>query len=77
MRFGLREVGILVSVGALIFCCSCEKHHLGELPPVQREHAELAKGEVLDPDMVTERPAHAAASENPTPVEFFPAPTPR
>src|SRR5256885_5059042 len=44
MHFGVRQTAAAVSAVALIFCCSCEKHHLGEDPEVQKEHV-VAPGE--------------------------------
>src|SRR6266705_1393864 len=38
MQFWVRQTAAAFSAAALIFCCSCEKHHLGEDPEVQREH---------------------------------------
>lgn len=71
------KVGVFVSGVALIFCCSCEEHHLGELPTVQKEHVDLASGTNEDSDVVKERSASPAPSANPTPAEFFPEATPR
>ena len=44
MHFGVREIAATISAVALIFCCSCEKHRLGEDPEVQKEHVDQAKG---------------------------------
>jgi len=78
MHFGSRRTAILLSAGAIIFCCSCEKHHLGEMPEVQREHGELASRSAEDLDVVKERPAAPPTpSAKPTPAEFFPESNPR
>jgi hypothetical protein len=78
MHFALRNTAILVVIGLLILCCSCEEHRVGELPTVQREHFELAGGSEEDSDVVKERSAAPApSSANPTPPEFFPTATPR
>jgi hypothetical protein len=77
MHFGFRRTAILLSAGALIFCCSCEEHHLGEMPEVQRERVELASGSAEDSDVVKERSAaQPTPSAKPTPAEFFPETTP-
>jgi hypothetical protein len=39
----LRQGVIAVSLGMLLFCISCEKHPLGQMPEVQREQADPAK----------------------------------
>jgi len=73
----LYKIGVFLSGVALIFCCSCEKHQLGELPAVQKEHVDLANGSEANSDVVKERPASPESSVAPTPVEFFPEATPR
>jgi hypothetical protein len=53
----------------LFLVCSCEKHHVGEYPEVQRELADVIK----KPDAaesVVAPPTPAAAQ--PTPAQFFP-----
>jgi hypothetical protein len=77
MHFGSRRTAILLSAGALIFCCSCEEHHLGEMPEVQTEHVDLARGSAEDLDVVKERSASPTPSAKPTPAEFFPQSNPR
>ena len=42
MAFLLREVVVGVATGLLLFCSSCEKHPLGEMPEVQREQLDPA-----------------------------------
>jgi hypothetical protein len=77
MHFGSCRTAILLSAGALIFCCSCEEHHLGEMPEVQREHVDLAGGSADDSDLIKERSAAPTPSAKPTPAEFFPESNPR
>jgi hypothetical protein len=78
MYFAFRNAAALVSLGILILCSSCEKHELGEFPPAQREHSELAKASAVDPDSIQERTeASPAPTPKPTPAEFFPEGTPR
>jgi len=58
------RTGIFVIGAALLLSISCEKHHAGEYPEVQRELMTLAN----DP-----RPGPTpAASATATPVKFFP-----
>jgi hypothetical protein len=77
MRFDLRKAGVIFAVGAILFCCSCEMHHLGEDPGVQRERVDLVTGSKEDSDIVKEVPASPMPSAKPTPAEFFPESNPR
>jgi hypothetical protein len=43
MAFLLRQGVITLSLGILLFCISCEKHPLGQMPEVQREQPDPAK----------------------------------
>lgn len=38
-----RQGVIALSLGALLFCVSCEKHPIGQMPEVQREQPDPAK----------------------------------
>jgi hypothetical protein len=65
MRFLLRRAGLALTTGLLIFCCSCERHHVGELPEDQK----------LEQDGETHATApHASPSPavRATPANFFP-----
>jgi len=68
MAFLLRQIGIAFMTALLIFCSSCEKHPLGEIPEVQREQVDPAKAWSQASDMDSEK-----SSSSPTPAEFFPA----
>jgi hypothetical protein len=70
MAFLLRQVGIAFMTALLIFCSSCEKHPLGEIPEVQREQVDPAKAWSQASQMDSEK-----SSSSPTPAEFFPAKT--
>ena len=63
MRFSVGATGIALAVASLI-SISCEKHHVGELPEVQKEKVDLAVGHEAD--------SSAAPAAKPTPAEFFP-----
>jgi hypothetical protein len=58
------------ALGALLLAFTgCERHHVGEIPELQREH--------LHPlELAAEEPDHAAvphpAPATPTPADFFP-----
>jgi hypothetical protein len=77
MRLDVPKLGAVISTGALIVFCSCEEHHLGELPPVQKERTDLATSSAQNSDVVKERPMSPEGSPNPAPAEFFPSATPR
>jgi hypothetical protein len=70
MAFLLRQIGIAFMTALLIFCSSCEKHPLGEMPEVQREQVDPAKAWSQASKMDSEK-----SSSSPTPAEFFPAKT--
>jgi hypothetical protein len=64
--FRFRFSPLAALAGLILVFTSCERHHLGEMPEVQREH--------LHP-LALEEEAHAAApasSVSPTPANFFP-----
>src|SRR2546423_5388146 len=75
MHFGLQGIAAALSATALIFCCSCEKHHVGEASDFQQERVESG-----NPDgegaAKKENTGSPAATISPTPVEFFPENTP-
>jgi hypothetical protein len=67
MAFFLRQGVIAVSLGILLFCMSCEKHRVGEIPDVQREQPDPAKVW----SNATKKNADES-STSPTPAESFP-----
>jgi len=71
MAFLLRQIGIALVTGLLIFCSSCEKHPLGEMPEVQTEQVDPAK-KAWDRTSETDSEKYLSS---PTPAEFFPAKT--
>jgi hypothetical protein len=76
MHFGVRHATAAVSAAALIFCCSCEKHHLGEDPEVQKEHVVIPGESDENSGTTKETSTSPSATASPTPVEFFPESTP-
>jgi hypothetical protein len=58
------RTGIFLIGAALLLSISCEKHHLGEYPEVQRDLMGLANNPKPSPS--------PAASATATPVKFFP-----
>jgi len=76
MHFGVRHVVASISAAALIFCCSCEKHRVGEDPEAQKERADELKGSEENSSASKETSASPSATVSPTPAEFFPENTP-
>ena len=69
MRFLLRKAGLTLAAGLLVFCCSCERHHVGELPDHgEKDHGKKDHG---DAHATKEHPAASPASRG-TPANFFP-----
>ncbi len=72
MAFLFRQIVIAAGIGTLLFCNSCEKHPLGQMPEVQREQVDPAtKVSSRESETRSEKP-----SPSPTPAEFFPAKPP-
>jgi len=69
-------IAILAGI-SLVLICSCEKHHLGEMPEVQREHVELVKAVDDTVPLREESKATPTMKTSPTPAEFFPPAKPR
>jgi hypothetical protein len=59
-----RCLGIILTGAALLLFISCEKHHLGEYPEIQRDMTATLDQEASNPA--------PGASAAPTPVKFFP-----
>ena len=68
MTFLLGEALIVIVLGLLLFCTSCEKHPLGQMPEVQREQVDPAEKTWSKPNEMEPK----KSSPSPTPVEFFP-----
>jgi hypothetical protein len=66
MHLGVREFAAAISTAALIFCCSCEQHKLGEDPEIQKEKSGDASLAAPNKADVVETPAPKR-----TPAEFF------
>jgi hypothetical protein len=77
MRFDLRKAGAWFAIVSLIFWCSCERHHVGELP---NEHATETKSPAEEHDSRSDQPtsttntSHTAQTPAPrnSPANFFP-----
>jgi hypothetical protein len=76
MHLGVREFAAAISTAGLIFCCSCEKHHLGEDPPFQKEKAGESKPADENSGASEERSTSPSAKISPTPAQFFPETSP-
>jgi hypothetical protein len=76
MRFSPEKCVAIFASAFLILICSCEKHRLGEMPEVQREHVELAKATDDTVPLTEESKPSSELKATPTPAEFFPEKTP-
>jgi hypothetical protein len=65
MKSGLFRAGLGAISVTLFFSISCEEHHLGEYPEVQRDRLAEAKD-------ANHREQSGAPETSPTPVQFFP-----
>ena len=59
-----RCAGIILVAAAILLSISCEKHHLGEYPEVQKDLTATLDKEASDPA--------PGGSPTATPVKFFP-----
>jgi hypothetical protein len=66
MRFILFRAGLCAIGAALFLSISCEQHHLGEYPEVQRDRLAEAK-------QAKRAEQTGAPAVSPTPAQFFPA----
>jgi hypothetical protein len=73
MAFSLGR-SIVVTAGATLFLiCSCDKHHLGEYPEVQREKGAEPNPANGQAEASTPAPVSSPSpAAKPTPVDFFP-----
>jgi len=76
MRFDFRKAIAWSSAVTLIFWCSCERHHVGELPD---EHATAETKTATEEHASSDQPAtpthsHTTATPDPrnSPANFFP-----
>jgi len=78
MRLDLRKAGAWFAIVSMIFWCSCERHHVGELPD---EHATTeTKAPATEHDSRSDQPtattntSHTSQSPAPrnSPANFFP-----
>jgi hypothetical protein len=67
MALFVRQGVIAVALGTLLFCISCEKHPLGQMPEVQREQPDPAKVW----SKATKKDSDES-SASPAPAEFVP-----
>jgi hypothetical protein len=78
MRLDLRKAGAWCAIVSMIFWCSCERHHVGELPD---EHATTeAKAPAQEHEVKADQPAstteNSRTAQSPaprnSPANFFP-----
>jgi hypothetical protein len=73
MGFSLRKWFVLSAFASLVVVSACDKHRVGELPEVQKEHSypeNRRAGEPVPSGSQT-------PSAKPTPADFFPETKPR
>src|SRR4051812_34933921 len=77
MRFDFGKLASILGVWAVVLVCSCEKHHVGEMPEAQNEHVEGAAEQDAGMGQAGEKSEAATprgkATPTPTAAEFFPA----
>jgi hypothetical protein len=73
MGFSLRKWLVFSAYISLAVFSSCDKHHVGELPEVQKEHTFPENRGPAEP--VTD--AAQTPSAKPTPADFFPETKPQ
>jgi hypothetical protein len=66
--FRSRFLPLAALAGLIVVFTSCERHHLGELPEVQREHLHPLETAAEEPESALSNPPTAS----PTPANFFP-----
>jgi hypothetical protein len=66
MALFLRYGVVAVALGILMFCISCEKHPLGQMPEVQREQSDPARR------AWSEKSETDKSESSPTPAEAAP-----
>jgi len=76
MRLDPQKFAAFAACISLIFICSCEKHRVGELPDVQKEHVDLAAQAAKSSSPSSKRSTSPSPSSTLTPAEFFPESTP-
>ncbi|HET7512405.1 MAG TPA: hypothetical protein VFJ88_06545 [Chthoniobacterales bacterium] len=67
--FRFRLSSLAAATGLLLVFNSCERHHVGELPELQREHLNPLEAATEEPTRAYPKPEVAGS---PTPAEFFP-----
>jgi len=72
MRYDLRKAGAWLTIVSMIFWCSCERHHVGELPNEQTTEAKAPADEHAPrSEQPTSHNAQTPAARN-SPANFFP-----
>ena len=56
--------------GLILVFTSCERHHVGEMPELQKEHLHPLEAAANEPARANPTPQTNSAS--PTPADFFP-----
>ncbi len=67
--FRFRSFPLAALAGLILVFTSCERHHVGELPELQKEHLHPLEATEEEPIRAFPTPPAAAS---PTPADFFP-----
>jgi hypothetical protein len=68
MGFSLGKCIVFSAFASLVVFCACDRHTVGELPEVQKEHLYPGSKAEAEPASAVHTPA-----AKPTPADFFPA----
>jgi hypothetical protein len=71
--FRFRFFSFAAAAGLLLVFNSCERHHVGEIPELQREHLHPLQAAGKEPVRAYPKPEVAGSA---TPAEFFPTQQP-
>jgi hypothetical protein len=66
--FRFRICPLAALAGLIVIFTSCERHHVGEMPELQREHLHPLEAAAEGPDRALPHPP----AVSPTPADFFP-----
>lgn len=66
-----RLLPLCALAGLILVFTSCERHHLGEMPALQKEHLHPLDGHVEEAHTAFPTPQISGASVTPTPANFF------
>lgn len=66
-----RLLPLVTLAGLILVFTSCERHHPGELPEVQKEHLHPLDAQHEEANNAFPTPSVSGATATPTPADFF------